>query len=205
MIATLEGLLDFKNPEYIILNVQGIGYEINISNSTYEKLPSVGDVSKLYIIETTGMYGGGTNLYGFLSPDEKDIFISFKENIKNIGAKKALDYLDKAMKSLPDFKRAVEQKNLKLLTSIFGFRKETAEKIVVALQNKIEHIKISGKEKWSRVSEEIPVETIQALVSLGYKEQMAKFAVEKVLEETDRSSKTEELIKLALKYLSTNA
>ena len=119
MIALLEGTIEFKSPQNIILNVNGIGYEINVSLNTYNKLPAKGNSVKLHISETVGIYGGGTTLYGFATQEEKEIFTCFKVGLKNTGAKKSLDYLDKAMKSLPDFRRAVIQKNLGLLTSIF--------------------------------------------------------------------------------------
>jgi Holliday junction resolvasome RuvABC DNA-binding subunit len=105
------------------------------------------------------------------------------------------------MKSLPDFRRAVMRKNLKLLTSIFGFRAPTAEKIVTLLQGKLAELKISGEEKWHKTGEGIPSETIQVLISLGYKETHAKDAVQKVLSESEEVPKTEDLVKRALKYL----
>jgi len=204
MIAFLDGIIDLKSAEHIILNVNGIGYEINISNSALARLPEPGQQAKLYIYETTSMYGGGVSLYGFLTLEEKDIFMSFKDNLKNTGAKKALDYTDKAMKSLPDFTAAINQKNLKLLISIFGFRSNTAEKLVVALQGKLDKIKLpsAGKEKWSLLTDNKSIDAIQALISLGYKELQAKIMVEKVITEyAGTELKIENIIKLALKQL----
>jgi len=205
MIYSLEGTIEHKTTDAVVLNVNNVGYEINISLSTYDKLPPVGKQIKFYIVETVGIYGGGTTLYGFLSQEEKEIFLAFKEGLKNTGAKKALEYLDKATKSLPDFQRAVSEKNTKLLTSIFGFRKQTAEKIVALLQDKLRDVKVSGKEKWVKVYEQENTsieEAVRALVSLGYRETQAKNAVEQVLSELEKIPETSELIKLALKYVT---
>ena len=148
------------------------------------------------------MFGGTISLYGFLTQEEKDIFMVFKDGLKNTGSKKALDYLDKVMKSLPDFHKAVINKDIKLLTSIFGFHSKTAEKIVALLQDKLSVLKISGKPKWATVIDQnIPAEVIEALVALGYKETRARNVVEKIISELDQIPKTEELIKLALKYM----
>lgn len=204
MIATLEGILEYKSPERIILKVNGIGYEVNISPSTFDKLPALGKIVKFYIAESIAMYGGGITLYGFLSQEEKEIFLAFKDGLKNTGAKKALDYLDKTSKSLLDFKNAVLDKNTKLLTSVFGFRKQTADKIIALLSDKLTELKITGEEKWSKFSKEtLPVaeETIQALIALGYRESQAKKAVEDALENINKVTSTDELLKLSLRYI----
>ncbi len=200
MISTLEGIIESKSLDSVVINVSGVGYEVNISTSTYNRLPTPGKSVKLLIIESTGMYGGGVNLYGFLTTEEKAIFISFKNSLKNTGAKKALEYLDKAMKSLADFRRAVVNKDLKLLTSIFGFHRQTAEKIIAGLQDKLDDVKISGKEKWVKVPGGVHEETIQALVTLGLRESQARFAVEEAMAGLDKVPSTAELITLALKH-----
>lgn len=201
MIAFLEGIIEEKTIESVIIAVNGIGYEVNISASTYEKLPATGKLAKLYIYETQGIYGGGITLYGFINLDEKEIFLVFKDGLKNTGSKKALDYMDKATKSLPDFQRAVTQKDTKLLTSIFGFRKPTAEKIVALLNDKLSKVDIKGKGKWTKTDGSVSEDAIQALVSLGYKEAQARHAVEECLSEMDSTAKINDIIKLALKYL----
>ena len=200
MIATLEGIIESKSLDSTVINVSGVGYEINISTSTYNRLPPPGKSVKLFIIESTAMYGGGVNLYGFLTTEEKAIFMSFKNSLKNTGAKKSLEYLDKAMKSLADFRRAVVNKDLKLLTSIFGFHRQTAEKIIAGLQDKLADVEISGKEKWSKVPSRVHEEAIQALVVLGLRESQARTAVEEAMVGLEKIPSTSELISLALKH-----
>jgi len=203
MIATLEGILEQVSGDSVIINVGGIGYEITVSASTRNRLPPEGRAVKLYISETVGIYGGGTNLYGFLTIEEKNIYLTFKD-LKNTGAKKALDYLDKAVKSLPDFKRAVQEKNIKVLTSLFGFRSQTAEKILVFLQDKLSAMQVSGQEKWgsSTLSADRGADAVSALVALGYREQQARRAVEEAFASSDNKDMAAGiLIKIALKYI----
>jgi len=88
--------------------------------ATASRIPEVGQEVLLYIVESFGMYGGGETLYGFLSPNEKAMFLAFKDNISGTGAKKALEHLEKASKSLPDFRRAIIEKDVKILSGVFG-------------------------------------------------------------------------------------
>ena len=205
MYATLEGIVESRAPAAVVLKINGIGYEVNISVSTYNRIPDTGKSVQLHIVEVVGMYGGGTTLYGFLNAEEKNIFLTFKDGLKNTGAKKALEYLDRAMKSLADFQRAVNEKNTRVLTSIFGFKKPTAEKIIAMLSDKLSDIKVSGVQKWQMVHRETNAtsEALEALVALGYRESQARAAIEQaVLLKGDESiTNTAELVKLALKQI----
>jgi Holliday junction DNA helicase RuvA len=148
------------------------------------------------------MYAGGTTFYGFISEEERDIFVLLKDKIPGTGAKKSLDYLEKISKSLPDFRRAVMTKNAVLLTSIFGFTKKTAEKIIVSLKDKIHELEIHGKEKWSKLEETTPMsEAVEGLVALGYRESQSRDAVDKILASCPDEMQVEEIIKQALKHL----
>jgi len=118
------------------LNIGGIGYKVSVPLSTSEKLPSKGENVRLFIVESVGMYGGNVTYYGFLSQEERDIFLLLKQEVPGAGAKKALDYLDKVTKSLADFRRVIVNKDIQTLTGIFGFTKKTAEKLIIALKDK---------------------------------------------------------------------
>ena len=82
----------------------------------------------VYVTESLSPYDG-TSLYGFLSKDEKQLFLLFKENISGTGPKKAMEFLSKALRSLPDFHKAISTKDPKILTAIFGFTAKTAQKL----------------------------------------------------------------------------
>jgi Holliday junction DNA helicase RuvA len=203
MIATLEGTVEHKLDDCVILNVSGIGYEINVSFSTLGRIPPEGRTVKMFITETTGIYGGGTNLYGFLSKEEKEIFLTFKDGLKNTGARKALDYLDKAVKSLPDFRRAVMERNIRALTTLFGFRSQTAEKILVLLKDKIPAVGAVTGTQWHIAGiSGSGVDAVAALVALGYRESQAKHAVEEALGALEgRETDAGDLIKMALQHI----
>lgn len=201
MISFIRGTLENKGTGSVIVEVNGIGYHVLVPSSTYEKLPLLeGDEVKLYIWESTGMYGGTTVLYGFLSQQEKEIFHLLR-SVSKIGAKGALEILSKISKSLPDFKNAVLEKDTKVLIKIFGITKKTAEKLVVGLKDKIKEVSFKGEQKF-RVEEINEItDAITGLVALGYKKSQAKEAVNSACETLKDKLTTEGLIKQALRYL----
>ena len=129
MISHLRGVIEEFTPERAVIDVHGVGYEVQIPVSTGQRLPAPGNEARLFIVESTSMYGGGTTLYGFFTAEERDTYLLLKDEVPGAGAKKALEYLDKVSKSIPDFKRAVLRKDISVLTGVFGFTKKTAEKI----------------------------------------------------------------------------
>ena len=202
MISFLKGILDQKTTDSVILDVSGVGYKISIPFSTSEKLPSAGKEIKLYVVESVAMYGGSTAFYGFLTEEERQMFNLLKEEVPGTGAKKALDYLEKASKSFSDFREAVVRKDAGMLTAVFGFSKPTAEKILHALKDKIGELNISGERKWALPAEAgIQSEAVAGLISLGYKELHARSAVEKILSDSDSGISVEDVITKALRYI----
>ena len=129
MIAHLSGTLDSKRGNSVIIDVNGTGYEVFVTPSTLLSLPNNDVKIKLYTVESTAMYGGATTLYGFLSVDEREVFLLLKDEVPGTGAKKALEYLDKAAKSVGDFRRSIVDKDPAALTGIFGFTKKTADNV----------------------------------------------------------------------------
>ena len=126
MIASLRGTVVSKDLESLVLEVGGVGHEVHVTGATAARLPAPGAEALLLVAASYAMYGGGETLYGFLSQSEKEMFCAFRDEIPGTGAKKALEYLDKASKSLPDFRRAVIDRDEKLLCGVFGFSKKTA-------------------------------------------------------------------------------
>ena len=131
MITHLRGTLDSKSQGSVVIDAGGVGYEVQTAVSAYDKLPGIGAEIKLYIVESVPMYGGGVSLYGFLTDEERGIFLLLKE-VPGTGAKKAMDYLDKISKSPADFKRFVGNKDAAGISGIFGFTKKTSDKLVAA-------------------------------------------------------------------------
>jgi len=201
MIEHIHGIIDRKNIDSVVIEAAGIGYRVFVPVTSIEKIPATGKEVKVFVVESTAMYGGSTTLYGFLSEEEKNIFMLLKASVPGAGAKKAMEYLDKVSKSLPDFRRIILAKDSEALASIFGFTKKTAEKLISSLKDKIGEVTLSGREKWVKEPlESAQSQAVAGLVSLGYREAQAREAVAKVSEGAQGLATTE-LIKLALKEL----
>jgi holliday junction DNA helicase RuvA len=202
VIGSLRGRLLAKKPGEVLMEVAGVGYEVLMTVSAYERMPEEGQEARLYVSESMGMYGGGITLYGFLSLEEKDLYLLLRE-IPGTGAKKALDYLDKISKSSPDFRRAIIDSDTRALTGLFGFTAKTADKMVAALKDKIAGLRVQGREKWTGVVATPGVgEAIAALVNLGYRESEARAAIDRLPAQTRSGGETPELIREALKQLA---
>jgi len=206
VIAHLRGAIVEKGEDSVVLEAAGVGYEVVINPSTARRLPSVSNEAALYICEAVAMYGGGTTLYGFLSREEKQMFLTFK-SLSATGAKKALDHLERASHSLEDFCRAVLNEDARVLTGIFGFTKKTADKLIRGLKEKIGALPVSGAEHMRRHGGSRLVSTpmskaLEALSSLGYKPMECRSALEAIQQELAGGEvQVEEIIRLALRRL----
>ncbi len=201
MIDFFSGTLVYKTLNTAVIEAGGIGYSVAITADTFNKLPPDGKQAKLYIMESAGMYGGVISYYGFISREERDMFVLLKDEVPSTGAKKAMEYLEKISKSFADFKAAVIKRDVSMLSGIFGFTKKTAEKLVSALKDKIVSVAVNDSAKWSNISVgTTSSEAVAALVSLGYKETEAREAVSKVTSE-DKELSVEQIITKSLKIL----
>lgn len=205
MIAYMNGILKAKNKDEIIVETSGVGYVINIPLSTFEKLPQIDEKVKIYICESTGLYGGQTTLYGFLTSEEKEVFLLLK-SISNVGAKQALDILSKIAGQKPGFslfKKAIQQRDLRTLTSMFDFTKKTAEKLILHLKDKLAEAGVSDLTSGTHLKEQDLKEindAIAGLVALGYTQTQAKEAVQQACDVV-KEYKASDLIKQALRFL----
>ena len=205
MIASLRGVVLSKDLESLILEVAGAGHEIHVTAATASRIPAGAEVL-LMVVPSYAMYGGGETLYGFLDASEKAMFCAFRDEIPGTGAKKALEYLDKASKSLPDFRRAVIDRDEKMLAAVFGFSKKTATKIVDALKGKLDDVRVGGSPHIQKLSEPALLgswaQALNALESLGYKPSEVRSALQSLAEEhSGKELPAEQLVRQALKRL----
>jgi len=211
MYSYIEGKVVEKNfqKNFCVIEVNNIGYEIVVSESTLQEI-SENENIKFYIVEIAGgLYSGGFPiLYGFTSQEEKEIFLAFKDNLSNVGPKKALEYLDKVKKNIDEFKIAIKTKNYKVLTSLFGFKHSSADKIISALSNLELFVKQEVKKEGINI--EVYNDLVSALINLGYKEQQVRNVVEKILLQQNIPSETKkptdlisQLLPIALKELTS--
>lgn len=206
MIAFLRGAVLEKASDYLILEAAGVGYEVQMTPTRLSQMAE-GQPLELFIAESVGMYGGGTTLYGFPTREEKKLFLCLKENVQNTGAKKALEYLDKAVKSLPDFRRAILERDVRMLSGVFGFSKRNSERLIDALKDKLGAVAFPGTERLPRsfaagAQPEALSQVLNALTSLGYRASEARLALEAVRQDLEgRQAGVEEMIRMALKRL----
>jgi Holliday junction DNA helicase RuvA len=189
MIGSLRGKLISKHPYEIIIEVNGMGYLVNVSLNTLSELPDIGKDVFLYI--HTHVREDALQLYGFLKEEEKRIFITLL-GITGIGPKMALNILSGI--TYEDLYNAVEAEDIALLCRIPGLGKKTAQRLILELKEKIPHLE--------KVTDTVFNDTLSALVNLGYKRSIAKDALEKAYNKGYKE--IELLIKEALKYLTSN-
>jgi len=132
MIAFLNGVLVEKSPSVALLDVQGVGYEVFISLSTYDRLPGTGSACRLltyhHIREDAQI------LFGFMQPEEKQMFERLI-NVNGIGPKTALSVLSGM--TVTELTSAIAEGNIKRISGIHGIGKKTAERLIVELRDKV--------------------------------------------------------------------
>lgn len=203
MIAHLRGAVAeqtlAKDVFTIVVDVQGVGYEVHLSKAMEGRI-TTGQKINLFISESVTAFDGATTLYGFLTREEKELFLRIRENVDGMGPKKAMECMEKISKSLPDFKRAVIDGDLRLLVSVFGFTKKTAEKLVFALKAQAAQWPVSGQVKWAEspvASEE--KDAVSGLLNLGYGEEEARSLIATVKARATEGATAETLLQEALR------
>lgn len=198
MIAYLEGKLVEKNPTLLILEVNGVGYAVNIPVSTYGSLVETGQMVK--ILTYQHVREDELKLYGFSTKPEKELF-ELLIAVNGVGPRMALSIL--SCISVQEFQRSVLQEDLDVLTAISGVGKKKAQRLIVELKEKLGKVDL-GEKKDLKEKETVfapaQEEAVLALVSLGYTRPDARKALERVTDGVKEALPVEELIKRALKY-----
>jgi holliday junction DNA helicase RuvA len=195
MIAFLKGRFVHKTPSSVFVDVNGVGYEVQISLNTYSKIQSLEEgILQTHLIVREDAH----LLFGFSDLTEKEMFLQLI-GISGIGANTArvmLSYMK------PDeLTRAIIQGNSKLLESIKGIGKKTAERIVVELRDKLARQPVDSTVNISAwKGNTLQSDALNALIALGINRQAADNAIQKVLEQ-DPGIGVELLIKKALQIL----
>lgn len=201
MIAYLKGeILEVKEDGAVIL-CGGVGYEVNLPHPTAQELTAGKEIA-FYVAESISPYDG-TVLYGFAHKEDKDLWLLFKTAIPNTGPKKALEFLNKALRSVADFHQAILKRDPKILTGIFGFTSKTAEKLINSLKDKMDAVTVQGESK-IKVLEDTPhlSSVLEALGSLGYSATEARRALETLhAQGINPNDKIEHVITEALRVL----
>jgi Holliday junction DNA helicase RuvA len=195
MFAYISGKLINKTPIQAVIDANGIGYEIHIPLKTFDKLPEKGEKTSLFIYFSF-TESEGIRLFGFASSEEKELF-KILISVSKIGPKIALSVLSSV--SVNDFISAIHFNDLKLIASVPGLGKKTAERLVIELKDKVGKIDTL---KLPSLSDDraFVFEAESALTTLGYKPVNIRAAMNELLKKQTFHS-SEELIKAVIKYL----
>jgi Holliday junction DNA helicase RuvA len=192
MIGRLSGILLEKNPPQVLVDVSGVGYEVEVPMSTFYNLPENG--AKVTLLTQFVVREDAQLLYGFLSQRERETFRQLVK-ISGIGAKSALGILSGL--SVDDLARAVAAQDAALLTRIPGIGKKTAERLLLELRDKMP---VSGTAAILSGGQPAAAgnDVLNALLALGYNEREALSAIKLLPADLSVSDG----IRLALKSLS---
>lgn len=180
-----------KNPSRMVIDVHGVGYEVNIPFSVFENLPPQGENIRIYTY--LEMKENKMQFYGFLNPEDRAFFLSLI-SVSNIGPRSVLRMF--ARVSPLRLKRAITERDLSELTSVPGIGKKTAQRLILELGESLMEKPAPGKAK-----ESIVEDGIAALVSLGYGRTEAREAINKVIRAGGSEKDLSNLVKEALKYV----
>jgi len=194
MIGYLRGKIISKKPTKLLVDVNGVGYLINISINTFEKISDKEEVS-LYTY--LSVRESAMDLYGFYTIAEKEMF-ELLISVSGIGPKSAQSILSGIQ--IEDLKEALRMGNISRLISIPGIGRKTAERLMVELRDKADSVSESS-EDFKTGASTIRYDAITALVNLGYNQKVAERAVRAI---TDRNPNIsiEDLIKETLVSLN---
>jgi Holliday junction DNA helicase RuvA len=192
MIAYLKGKLVHKEPTHVILDVNGIGYQVMISLNTFSEIKDREDI-KLFTY--LNIREDAHILFGFANEQEKGMFLNLT-SVNGVGPSTALMVLSSM--SPNDLKNAILREDLASLQAIKGIGGKTAQRLILELKDKVKkeafETPVSGG-----TNNTITKEALTALMTLGISRAAAEKSIEAVLKKSGNSLSLEELVKLALK------
>lgn len=187
MIGSLRGIVQVRRPDNVIIDVNGVGYQVHVPLNILANLPEEGKEVFLHIY--THVREDSLQLFGFTSENEKKIFIVLL-GISGIGPKMALNILSGL--SYEDFLNALDTEDVAMLCRIPGLGKKTAHRLILELREKLPSV--------TGIKDRIFEDTLSALVNLGYKKNIAQEFLEKAYKQGFND--IESLLKETLKQLT---
>lgn len=201
MIAWLSGTMIHKSVHYVVVDVNGIGYQVFIPLTTYYELPDPDQPITLHIY--THVKQDGINLFGFKKKEEREIFQAMI-GVSGIGPRLAVNILSGV--SVEEFIKAVMRGDLRRLMGIPGVGRKTGERLLLELKDKLSKwgreedsmLMATGRDGWKDLEED----ALSALVNLGYKSGAAREAVAQTVKEQGVDAGLDVILKGALKRLA---
>ncbi len=194
MYAYLQGKFTYKSPAQVYIDVNGVGYEVNISLNTYSHIQNL-DQGKLFT--HLQVREDAHVLFGFFDKQEKDMFLLLT-GVSGVGAATARMMLSSLKPE--EVSRAIQQGNVRLLESVKGIGKKTAERLVLELKDKMAKQPLDGNLS-VQVGNSLEQDALNALTALGISRSQAENAIQKIILAEPSVLELEDLIKKALKAI----
>lgn len=193
MITQIKGRLEEKSPTHVVIDCQGIGYEVNISLHTYSQL---GQDENIKLFTHLQIREDSHTLFGFFTPMERSVF-RLLLSVSGIGASTARTMLSSLEPQ--QIQRAIVNEDLATIKSIKGIGLKTAQRVLIELKDKMMSL-FEGEEIQSFANNTIKEEALSALEVLGYSRKQSERIVDSIIQSNPDCS-VEELIKEALNKL----
>jgi Holliday junction DNA helicase RuvA len=201
MIALISGKIAYKGISHIIVDVQGVGYRVFIPLTTFYELPEVGQTITLHV--HTNVKQDAINLFGFYTIQERDLF-QLMISVSGIGPKMSMNILSGI--SAQELLSAISGGNVGKLIKIPGVGKKMAERLVLELKEKVVKKMMMDESPGAGVVPDagdiIAEDVLSALVNLGYKNNVAKDAMDKAIRSSDGEMVMDQLLKKTLKIIA---
>jgi len=197
MIAYLKGKLTYKDPTYVIIDVNGVGYQVRISLNTFAKIK---DEEQILLLTYLSVKEDSHTLYGFKEEAEKKIFLELI-SISGVGPNTGLMILSSL--SSDELEHAIIHEDHGTIQKVKGIGAKTAQRIVLELKDKIKKDSYSDSAKpatgFMNKSNKIKQEALQALMTLGFTKAVAEKNIESTIKKSGPEISLEDLIKASLK------
>jgi len=195
MIAYIDGKLTYKDPTYVIIDVNGVGYQIKIPLSTYSSLPA-GERCKLHTF--LHVKEDAHTLYGFTTVAEKETFLLLI-SISGVGPNTGLMILSSL--SVEEIQQAIAREDVRTIQQVKGIGAKTAQRVILELKDKIrkEVLTADTQSAPAKAHNTVRAEALSALVTLGFAKNVAEKTLDSIIKREGSSLSVEELIKFALK------
>ena len=195
MYAYLRGDFSYKSASQVYVDINGVGYEVNITLNTYSAIETLAGGKLFTYLQ---IKEDSHTLYGFFEKEERDMFVLLI-SVSGVGAATARMMLSSLK---PDeVAIAITTGNLKLIESVKGIGKKTAERLVLELKDKVGNKTTSSSQTWSKVVNSMEKDAVNALTALGIVQKQAEISVKNILAAEPEILKLEDLIKKALKVI----
>lgn len=197
MIAYLKGKLTYKDPTYVIIDINGLGYQVKISLNTYTKIK---DEEQVMLLTYLSVKEDSQTLYGFKEETEKKIFLNLI-SISGVGPNTGLMILSSL--SSEELEQAIITEDHQTIQRVKGIGAKTAQRIVLELKDKIKKDSYQDASKvgsgFMSKNNKVKQEALQALMTLGFTKASAEKNIDSVIKKSGPEISLEDLIKASLK------